>query len=331
MPSVVSRRNFLTFDFARRGAAEDLVTLHRIAMACRVEVTLPAAGGRDIGAAREALDEADRLEGVLSVFRDTSDVVRVNRCAAGEAVPVRGELFDLVALSSELHARTDGAFDVTSGPLSRCWGFLQRDARLPDPAQLAAARAVVGMRSVILDGPARTVRFERRGMELNFGSIGKGFVLDRMADLLQRRGVRHAIASAGSSSIVAIGGRDRGWPIDLRPRRAHKVVGRIRLRNGAVGTSGAGEQFVEIDGSRYGHVLDPRSGAPAAGTLAASVITRSGAVADALSTAFLVGGADLAERYCVAHADTLAVIVPENGAPQTFGRYPGALMEMCSD
>ncbi len=330
MPDVVSRRNFLTFDFARRGADDDhWVRLHRIAMACRVEVTLSSSDARDIGAAREALDEADRLEDMLSVFRDTSDVTRVNRRAADEAVRVGDELFDLLQLSSGLHADTDGAFDVTAGPLSRCWGFLQRDARLPDAAVLAGARAAVGMTGVTLDHPARTVRFARCGMELNFGSVGKGFVLDRMADLLHWRGVRHALLSAGSSSVVAVGGRDGGWPIDLRPRRAEKVVARIRLHDGAVGTSGAGEQFMEIDGVRYGHVLDPRTGVPASGTLAASVVTRSAAVSDALSTAFLVGGVALAERYCAAHADTLALVIPEIGTPQLFGRYPGAVMEIC--
>ena len=145
-----------------------------------------------------------------------------------------------------------------------------------------------------LDAAARTVRFARDGVEVNFGAIGKGYALDRMGVLLRARGARRALLSAGHSSVLAIGGKGRGWPVDLRPRLASRRVGRLWIKNGAVGTSGAGEQFVEIDGQRYGHVIDPRTGRPADGVLGASVITGDAATADALSTAFLIGGPDLA-------------------------------------
>jgi thiamine biosynthesis lipoprotein len=186
------------------------------------------------------------------------------------------------------------------------------------------------MKGVTLDALNRSVRFDRPGMELNFGGIGKGYVLDRMGALARRRGVRHALLSAGTSSIVAIGGRADGWTIDLRPLLAQGRVARLSLRDGAVGTSGAGEQFFEAGGVRYGHVLDPRTGAPASGVLCASVIASSGAVADALSTAFLVGGPDLAERYCAAYPETLAVLVLDNASQPPFvcGGYPGAALEM---
>jgi len=328
MSSAVSRRNFLSFDFARgAGAGGHWVTLHRVAMACRVEVKLVSDAPGDIAAAREALDEADRLEARLTVFRGTSDVADVNRRAAAEPVRVGNELFDLLQISRDIHADTEGAFDVTAGPLTRCWGFLERDPRMPGAEALSAARASVGMSGVTIDAAQRTVRFDRPGMELNFGSVGKGYVLDRMADCLRRRGVRHALLSAGASSLVALGGRDGGWPIDLRPQRLGGRVASIRLRDGAIGTSGSGEQFFEAEGVRYGHVLDPRTGHPASGVLAASVIARSGAMADALSTAFLVGGAGLATRYCAAHPDTQAVIVPEDGPPAIVGHYAGASME----
>ena len=101
--------------------------------------------------------------------------------------------------------------------------------------------------------------------------------------------------------MLAIGGKGRGWPVDLRPRLASRRVGRLWIKNGAVGTSGAGEQFIEVDGRRYGHVIDPRTGRPAEGVLGASVITGDAATADALSTAFLIGGPELARRYCAAH------------------------------
>ena len=329
--SALTRRNFLSFDFSdRRSDAGHWVRVHRTAMACRFEVMLSSDDAREMAAAREALDEADDLESLLTVFRETSAVADVNRRAAAEEVTVGATLFALLARSAELHAATGGAFDVTSTPLSRCWGFLSRDGRLPSEPEVAAARDVVGMGHVRLDARARSVRFARAGIELNFGAIGKGFALDRMGTLLRRRGATRALLSAGHSSVLALAGRGRGWPVDLRPRRASRRVGRLWLDNAAVGTSGAGEQFVEIDGRRYGHVIDPRSGRPADGVLGASVVTRDAATADALSTAFLIGGPDLARRYCAEHDDILAVLVLDEPGERTevFGRCGGATLEM---
>jgi FAD:protein FMN transferase len=329
---MLSRRNFLSFDFARGGAADSdhWVRVHRIAMACRFEVMLPSSDAHDMAAARSALDEADRLEAMLTVFRDNSEVVHVNQTAGEEDVRISPELFELLQLSERIHQETAGAFDVTSNPLSRCWGFLRREGRLPEDAALQEARGCVGMSKVTLDVDRQTVRFDHPGVELNFGSIGKGYAMDRMAALLRARGVRHALLSAGASSVVAVGGQGEGWPVDLRPRRARARVARVLLRNGAVGTSGAGEQFFEIDGRRYGHVLDPRTGWPASGVLGVSVITREAAFADALSTAFLVEGPVSAEHYCATHTDTLVVVVPEDNPehPLVFGSYAGATLQL---
>ena len=331
MATTLTRRNFLSFDFGdRRRDSSHWVRVHRVAMACRFEVMLSSDDAADMTAARAALDEVDELESLLTVFRETSEVVDVNRRAAADAVPVTTTLFTLLARSAELHAATGGAFDVTCTPLSRCWGFLQREGRLPDPAAIDAARAVVGMTQVQLDAEARSVRFTQPGVELNFGAIGKGFALDRMGMVLRAHGSSRALLSAGRSSVLALGGRGRGWPVDLRPRLASRRVGRLWLRNAAVGTSGAGEQFVEVDGHRYGHVIDPRSGRPADGVLGASVIARDAATADALSTAFLIGGPALASEYCAAHEETLAILVLDEPGERTevFGRCSGATLEM---
>ncbi len=331
MAGTLTRRNFLSFDFGdRRSDAGHWVRVHRVAMACRFEVMLTSDDARDMAAAREALDEADEIESLLTVFRQTSAVADLNRRAASEKVPVNASLFDLLARCAELHAASEGAFDVTSTPLSRCWGFLQREGRLPRRDEIAAARAVVGMAHVALNRETQAISFGRQGVELNFGAIGKGYALDRMGVLLRSRGATRALLSAGDSSVLALGGRGRGWPVDLRPRRASRRVGRLWLKNAAVGTSGAGEQFVEVNGRRYGHVIDPRSGDPAEGVLGASVVTRDAATADALSTAFLIGGPELARRYCAAHDGALVVLVlDEPGEPtEVFGRCGGATLEM---
>ena len=325
----LTRRELFTL---RRPADEGghWLRLHRPAMACRFEILLDGADERHAAAAREALDEADRLEAELSVFRETSALSRLNRTAAEKPVPVDADLFALLGLCRDLHARTAGAFDITSTPLSRCWGFLRREGRLPSPEAIAAARALVGMSGVVFDETARTVHFARAGLELNLGSIGKGYALDRMAALMRGRGVAHALLSAGGSSAVALGGRGEGWTVDIRSRQVGSgKLARLHLRDGALATSGAGEQFFEVEGQRYGHVIDPRTGWPAAGILSASVVTAEGALSDALSTAFLVGGLDVARRYCASYPQTLAFVTPDDGTsrPVVLGAFAGATVE----
>src|SRR5437867_9046939 len=232
------------------------VRVHRPAMACRFEITFPGEDSRHIQAAREALDEIDRLEAALTVFRDTSEVAEVNRVAAERPVAVGRHLRTLLELGQALHRETEGAFDVTSTPLSRCWGFLRRQGRLTAAGEIEAARGSVGMTHVALDD--RGVRFTRPGVEVNVNAIGKGYALDRITDLLRRRGVRRALLAAGRSSLRAIGGGREGFAVDVRSARVtNRPLTRLRVRGAALGTSGAGEQFFEAGGQRYGHVLDP--------------------------------------------------------------------------
>ena len=321
----LTRRELFTLP-RRPGGMESghWVRVHRQAMACRFEITLAEEDAAHVAAARQALDEANRIENALSVFRESSEVMRVNREGAVGPVAVSETLFSLLGRCQELHADVDGAFDPTSTPLSRTWGFLARAGRLPGPEDVAAALSLVGLDKVVLNPEARTVRFPLSGMALNFGGIGKGYALDRMAGLLRGQGVPRALLSAGGSSVLAIGGGP-GFRVDVRSPVTRTVIACLRIQEAALGTSGAGEQYFEAGGRRYGHVLDPRTGWPVAGVLSASAAAPSAADADALSTAFLVGGPDLAERYCAAHPGTLAVLVPEAepARPLFFGRCEG--------
>jgi FAD:protein FMN transferase len=302
--------------------------VHRTAMACRVEVTLAPQDSRHIGGARVALDEADRIELLLSVFRDSSELSRINREAArGCGTTVDAEVFALLQRCRQLWTDTGGAFDITSTPLGRCWGFLHRAGRVPSDNEIRAAHRDVGMSRVALSDGCR-VRFGSEGVELNFNAIGKGYALDRMARVLRREGVGLALLSAGSSSVLAIGAPRGGWTLDLRSPVLASTLARVRFSEGAIGTSGAGEQFIIDRGRRYGHVMDPRTGRPAHGVLSASAVTRDAATADALSTAFFVGGPALAQRYCNAHPDTLALLVLEGATtPQIYGRVAGVRVE----
>jgi thiamine biosynthesis lipoprotein len=326
--AVASRRDFLTAARPKTEADGFWLRAHRRAMACRFEITLPVEHAAWLPAVRDALDAVDRLEDELSVFRETSAISRINREASRGPVPIDRDLLSLLRLCDDVRRDTGGAFDVTSTPLSRCWGFLLRAGRRPSPCELDEARANVGGDAVRLDPAAMTVGFGRRGIELNLGAIGKGYALDRIAAGMRRAGVAQALLSAGRSSLLAIGAPARkGWEVEVVSPRRDRPLARVHLRDAAIGTSGAGEQFVEIDGVRYGHVIDPRTGWPARGAVSASVMASSAAVADALSTAFLIGGAGLAERYCSAHADVVALITEEQAGPMVFGRHPGVVVE----
>jgi thiamine biosynthesis lipoprotein len=216
-------------------------------------------------------------------------------------------LFGLLERCQELHALTGGAFDPASTALSRCWGFLARQPKLPADEALAAARARSGFDKVVLDKAARSVRFATPGVEISFGAVGKGYALDRIALSLRERGVSRALVSAGGSSQLAWGSED--WELLLEPGR--REIARLTLRDAALSTSALGEQHFEAAGRRFGHVLDPRSGWPAEGVLSASVVASDAAAADALSTAFLVAGPDLARSVCAERPGTLALLVLE--------------------
>ena len=324
-----SRRAILRGLAARRSTVGGTwIHLARRAMACSFEVTLASEDTFDVPAARAALEDVDTLEDQLTIFRDTSAVADINRRAAGEPVAVDRALFDLLWECGEVYRATGGAFDITSTPLSRCWGFLQREGHLPSAEAIEAARANVGFDAVTLDPESLAIRFARSGLELNLGAIGKGYALDRVAARMRRAGVRHALLSAGRSSIKALGGPDGGWPIDIISPTLGRSIARMYLSDAALGTSGAGEQFVQVQDVRYGHVINPRTGWPATGTLSATVIATHAASADALSTAFFIGGTELARQYCVTHPDIVVLITPEGQqSPIVVGRRPGVRVE----
>ena len=311
-----TRRSFLNFTESRRRDEAYWLHVNRRAMACRFEVTLPTWAQQGVPVATNALNEIDGLEDQLSVFREDSEVSRINRIAANEPVTVEQSLFELLSLCRQLHGETAGAFDITSGPLTRCWGFLRRSGRVPANEEIDEARLLVGSEKMLLDRQAKTIRFARQGVEINLGSIGKGYALDRIALSLRER-VGSALLNAGASSICAVGAGERseGWRVGLRnPRRRSQRLGVLRLRDCALSTSGSEEQSFECQGRRYGHIIDPRTGWPAETVTSVSVIARSAAISDALATAFYVGGRKLAEDYCNAHPDVLAIMLERDSA-----------------
>lgn len=313
-----------------RPSSGDLIKASRPAMGSYFEVRL---GANTPGAAELAgrvLDRIDELETQLTVYRDDSEVSRLNASAHLGPVEVESGLFRLLERALELGSATGGAYDVTTGALSAAWGFFKGPRRVPDPQALAEARARTGQHQLTLDPERKTVKFDRAGVAINLGSIGKGYAIDVAAAVVKDYWwPTSTLIHGGRSSLYALGsppGNFGGrWEISVRnPFQPETPLGILRLRNRGMGTSGTDFQRFEADGHVYGHILDPRTGAPAFGPASVTVVAPTAAEADALSTAFYLLGPEAAASYVNAHPEIGAIFVDKGSADHapalvTFG------------
>jgi FAD:protein FMN transferase len=250
--------------------------------------------GRLEAAGRAALDEAHRLDRLLSNYQPSSEWSAVNREAARRPMPVSAELFDLLAACLEYSRQSEGAFDITVGPLMKVWGFYQGDGTLASASEVRAALRLVGSRHVQLDPAARTVRFDEAGVEIDPGGIGKGYAVDRMIEVLKRRGVEVALVSAGGSSIYGLGappGHPDGWRTPIRdPANPRRTAAEVFLKNMSLSTSGGYEKFFRANGRIYSHIMDPRTGSPARGAAAVSVVAPWTIDSEAWAKPYVING-----------------------------------------
>ncbi len=309
------------------GERGQLVRVERPAMGSTFEIRLPASTPGAVDLACRALDVIDALEAQLTVYNDESEVARLNARAHLGPVTVEPGLLGLLETALALSAETAGAYDVTTGALSEAWGFVRGPRRVPDAETLAAARACSGWRHLRLDPEAKTVAFDVKGLRINLGSIGKGYALDRAAEVIRASWwPTGALIHGGRSSAVAIGsppGRPgTRWHVALgNPLDPDSPLGVFRLRNRAIGTSGSAFQSFESGGRVYGHILDPRTGEPARGPLSVTVLAPTAAMADALSTAYYLLGPDAANEHAANQPRIGVVFVnaPSDGdTPEIF-------------
>jgi thiamine biosynthesis lipoprotein len=266
----------------------------------------------------EALDEIDRVDRLMSHYRRDSPLSRLNREAANGPVAVDPELFAFLAECLRWSRESEGAFDVTVGPLMKAWGFFRDDGWMPGEDELARALDGVGYRYVVLDPQAGTVRFDRPGVELDLGGIGKGYAVDRVVELLRRRGVASALVNLGGSSVYGLGappGR-QSWEIKIQdPARAAKIALTVSLRDRALSVSGGYERVFEKEGVTYSHVMDPRTGRPVQGALSVAVLSDSATTGDALDNVLFVEGVSRASAFLKAHPSTEALFfLPKAGS-----------------
>ena len=245
-------------------------------------------------AADAAFDEVHRLDRMLSNYLPESELSEVNRRASMGAAHVSDELFQLLARCIEYSKQSSGTFDITVGPLLKVWGFYKGEGALPRAEDLADARARVGYQHLQLDPIAGTVRFDREGMELDPGGIGKGYAVDRMVDVLRRQNVQSALVSAGGSSIYGLGAppdTPPGWRITIRaPDTPHATAADVLLRNASLSTSGSYAKFFRAEGRTWSHIIDPRTGYPARGVSSVSVVAPRTIDSEAWTKPYFING-----------------------------------------
>lgn len=295
---------FLAFVLPLAAApVQGLVRLERSLDAMGTTYTIAAYGPDRFAldsAMDDAFEEARRLDGMLSNYRPESEWSKVNREAFQHPVEISGELFSLFQQCVAYSRQSEGTFDITVGPLMKLWGFYKGQGRIPHRAEIRTALTRIGWQAIQLDERHRTVRFARP-IELDPGGIGKGYAVDRMVDILRRRGVTSGIISAGRSSIFGLGAppaEPQGWRITIpNPRNQSKSVAEYFLKNESMSTSGSTEKFFRAGGRVYSHIMDPRTGMPAGGVLQVSVIAPRTIDSEAWAKPYFVLGREWAAAH----------------------------------
>ncbi|CAG0959158.1 FAD:protein FMN transferase [Burkholderiales bacterium] len=260
-----------------------------MASACEVLLFAPSASEAET-AAKSAIEEVQRIERKYSRFRDDSILSAINRRAGHAALPVDGETAALIDFAQTAHTQSDGAFDITSGVLRRAWDFRAKPPRLPSAQEVQALLPWVGWGKVIWKRPR--IQLPHPECQLDFGGLAKEYAGDRAAAMLMQRGIRHGLVNLGGD-VRAFGGQPDGspWRVAIaHPRHPDRLLASVALREGALATSGDYERYFEVNGRRYCHLLDPRSGWPVEHLQAASVVAPLAIVAGSLATIAMLRG-----------------------------------------
>lgn len=268
------------------------------------------------GALHDAISELQSLNDCINAYDSSSELSRLNASAYQNDFTCSDKLWRILLASRQAWQDTNGAFDPTVGPLMRLWGFHAKRDTVPGQDEIDAALALVGMDKVTLEENAKSVRFDKAGMSLDFGGIAKGYACDILAGIFSKYGIDVYMIDLGGNIMVskkAPGGRE-DFSIGIRdPMRNGGVIRTLRIIGKAVATSGNYERSRVIDGKRIGHIMDPRTGRPGEFRAGVSAVTVRGVDSDAFSTAVFVRGEELAKELIAKHDGTSFIIVDENG------------------
>lgn len=260
-------------------------------------ITLKVYGSKRAQVLKKLEDKINELDEMLSTGKETSEVSRLNR--SGEAV-LSPTVANLVKRSLDIYKKTDGLFDITIYPLMELWGFPTKNYKVPSGKEIAEKLKLVGFDKIDFNEETRKISFKNKGMEIDFGGIGKGYITDELVKILTDEKVESAIINLGGN-VFGFRKKPDGslWNIAIRdPNEPDKYMAAIRLEDSAVITSGGYERYFEENGIIYHHILDPRTGKPSeSGLKSVSIISKDGTLADALSTSLFIMGEEKAIGY----------------------------------
>ncbi len=290
---------FLSALFILRGSYDNLPVIEKeeLLMGTIVQIKAPVGvngNARNVGEAIDrAFAEIARVESIFSVYDPASEISKINRLEKGETLKISAEAFHLIDKAMEYSAKTGGAFDITVKPLIDIWASAKTEGRAPSEGDIKSAREKVGVSAIVLDRPGFMISFEKDGMAIDLGGVAKGYAVDRAIAILKENGIKDAIVNAGGA-VYCLRARSKyqPWSIGIRhPRDSDRIFLEIKLMDKAVDTSGDYEKYYILDGKRYSHIIDPRSGRPVGDdVVSASVIADDATTADMLATALCVLG-----------------------------------------
>lgn len=302
-------------------------TVHLVtqAMNCEFAVVLnPSRDRRPLITASDALELVHPIESQLTVYRESSDLLELNRSAGSGACQVAPELFTLLQRACELSRETAGAFNPLAAPLNALWRECRREGRVPKDEELAQALQLSDPQSVEFAEDSHTITLPRSGMGFDLGGMGKGYALDCIAAHLLAEEVEDFMLYGGHSSILVRGQHlPNGWPVGIRhPQFPQRRLATWVLTDGGFSASGSAVQFFRHAGKRYGHIFDPRTGWPVEHMLSVAVTAPTAAQADALSTALSVMSVEETISYCTAHPEVSALLLPPPPAGKPLRPVP---------
>ncbi len=266
------------------GRAENI---QKTVMVMDTVATLTASGERADDAVRESIERLREIEAMASPKGEHSDLQKLAAAAGNGAwIPLHLEVFHMLEVSQEYSRISNGAWDVTAGPLVELWGIGTEQAKVPTAGELAEAKAKVGWQKLELDPETKSARLCEAGMSLDLGGIAKGFAADEVRKIYEKYGIKNGLINLGASSIYALGKNAKGeeWRLGIRHPRSGDTDARlavVAISDAALSTSGDYERFFERDGVRYHHILDPRTGRPADNGAASDTIVVAGELPDA--------------------------------------------------
>jgi len=276
----------------------------QLLMGTFVEVISP-----DKEAANLVFDEFRRVEALISKYKSDSELSELNK--SGKIV-ASNEFFYIIKRSKGFLEASNGAFDVTIGPLMDAWGFTDKRYRVPQKSEFKKIKTLIGMDKVTLDEATRTIEFKINGMRIDLGGIGKGYAIDCAVKKLKSAGITSCLINAGGQ-VYCLGKKfNKPWKVAVKQPRGNGLFQKIELTDQGVSTSGDYQQFFVTSGKRFSHIMDPKTLEPAdSGVISVTVIGKEAASCDALSTGILVLGKDRGQAFADKFPDYKVIIIEE--------------------